>query len=62
MIIKIDVMLFFIKSFLPLRIVEFIWLQRLTLPLCLKVNFLLKKVFIEEVFSSLVNMTMTKYV
>ncbi len=57
-----DVMLFMIKSFLPLRTVEFVWFQRLALWLCSKVSFSSRRVFTEEDFPSLVNTTSTKFV
>jgi hypothetical protein len=56
-----DIMLFVIKGFLPLRIVEFVWFQRLVLQLYPKVSFLSKKVFTEEVFPTLVNKALTKF-
>jgi len=57
-----DVMLFVIKSFLPLRIVEPIWFQRLALQLCPKVSFLSRKVFTKKVLPSLVNTTSIEFV
>jgi hypothetical protein len=58
-----DVMLFVIKGFFAFEDnLECIWLQRLTISLCLKVSFPLKKVFIDEVLLALVNTTMMEYV
>jgi hypothetical protein len=42
-------MLFVIKNFLALRTIESIWLQRLALYLCLRMNFLFRTAFTKEV-------------
>jgi len=57
-----NVMLFMIKGFFPLRTVEFIWFQILAFSLCPKVSFLSRKVFIEYVFFTLMNMTCIGFV
>ncbi len=57
-----DVMLFIIKSFLPLRTLESVWFQRLAFKLCPKVSFSSRKVFTKKVLPSLVNTTSTEFV
>lgn len=52
--------MFVIKGFLPLRVVKSIWLHKLVLQLCLKVNFPYLKVFIENNFA-FVNKTLLEY-
>jgi hypothetical protein len=59
-----DVMLFVVKGLLLMRIVEFIWLQRLTYKLCPWIVFPSREKKIEEILPSLVEKTMimTTYV
>ncbi len=57
-----DVMLFVLNGILSLMIVEYVWFQILVMQLCLKVKFLFRMVYIEEVLLALVNMALTKCV
>jgi hypothetical protein len=44
-------MLFVVKCFFPLRMIKYVWLQKLTFQSCSRVTFPSKKVFIDEVFT-----------
>jgi hypothetical protein len=55
-------MLFVIKGFLPMRIVESIWLQKMAYKLCPRLVFPSRKTFVDDVLSRLVEKTMFTYV
>ncbi len=57
-----DLMLFMIKRLMPMRIIESIWLQRLTHMLCLWLVYTPKKTFVEKVLLSLVEKIVPIYV
>ncbi len=57
-----NVMLFVLNGLLSLRIVEYVWFQILVMRLCLKVKFLFRMVFIEEVLLALVNRALSECV
>ena len=57
-----DLVLWVIKSYLPLRVVEGIWLQRMALRLCPRIVFPSRKVFTDEVLPTLVERTLQVYV
>jgi hypothetical protein len=55
-------MLFVIKGYLSMKIVESIWLQRMAYMLCLRVVFPSIKEFVDDVFFGLVEKPMLTYV
>jgi hypothetical protein len=57
-----DIMLFVIKGLMLIRIVESIWLQRLTYMPCLWLVYTPKKTLVEKVLLGLVENTMSTYV
>jgi hypothetical protein len=57
-----DLMLFVIKRLMPMKIIESIWLQRLTHMLCMRLVYTPKKTFVEKVLLGLVEKTMTIFV
>jgi hypothetical protein len=57
-----DVMLYVIKGFLPMKIIESVWLHRLAYRLCPRVVFPSKNVFVEKIMLDLVEKTMVTYV
>jgi len=57
-----DLMLFVIKRLMPMKIIQSIWLQRLTHMLCLWLVYTPKKIFVEKVLLGLVKKIMIIYV
>lgn len=57
-----DLMFFVMKGYLPMRIIESIWLQRFAYMLCPRVIFPTKKVLVNENLLGLVKKTMVTYV
>jgi hypothetical protein len=55
-------MLYVIKGFFSLKIVEYIWLQCMAYMLCPKVVFPTKKIFTKDVLHALVQKKLKKYV
>jgi len=51
-------MLHVTESFLPMRMVEFVWLYHMPYKLCPREVFLSKKVFVEEVMLTVVEKTL----
>ncbi len=57
-----DLILFVVKGLLPMKLVESIWLQKLSYKLCPQIVFPLRKTFVENVLLRLVEKTMVIYV
>ncbi len=55
-------MLYVIKGFLPMKIVQFVWLHHMPYKLCSRVVFPSKKKIVEEVLPTLVEKILVTYV
>jgi hypothetical protein len=57
-----DLMLLVVKCLLFIRIVEFVWLQRVSYKLCPQIVLQFRKVFVETILLNFVQKTMSLYV